>query len=47
MDYKSYTAQRKPLRIPTQIKRRVTFAKDHQCWLNDWNNVIWSDEAHF
>ena len=47
MGYKSYTAKRKPLRTPAQIKQRVTFAKDHQHWLNEWNNVIWSDEAHF
>ena len=23
------------------------FAKEHQKWLNAWNNIIWSDEAHF
>lgn len=21
--------------------------KDHQYWFNDWNDVIWSDEAYF
>ncbi|CAF4934189.1 unnamed protein product, partial [Rotaria socialis] len=47
MGYKSYTAKRKPLRTPAQIKKRLTFAKDHQYWSNEWNNVIWSDEAHF
>ena len=47
MGYKSYIVKRKPLRTPARIKRRLTFAKDHQHWLNEWNNVIWSDEAHF
>ena len=47
MGCKSYTAKRKPLRTPAQIKQRLTFAKDDQHWLNEWNNVIWSDEAHF
>ena len=44
--YKGYTDKRKSLRIPAQIKEHITFAKDHQHWLNKWNNVIWSDEAH-
>ena len=30
MGYKSYTAKRKPLRKPAQIKQRLIFAKDHQ-----------------
>ena len=47
MDYKCYTAKRKPLRNPRQIKERLEFAKEHQQWLNEWNNIIWSDEAHF
>ena len=47
MSYKSYTAKRKPLRTPAQIKERLPFAKDHQHWLNQWYSVIWSDEAHF
>ncbi|CAF2034593.1 unnamed protein product [Rotaria magnacalcarata] len=46
MGYKSYTAKRKPLRTPAQIKKHLTFAKDHQYWSNEWNNVIWNDEAH-
>ena len=46
MGYKSYTVKRKPLRKPIQIKEGLTFAKDHQHWLNEWDNVIWSDEAH-
>ena len=47
MGYKCYTAKRKPIRNPRQIKERLKFAKEHQQWLNEWNNVIWSDEAHF
>lgn len=47
MGYKSYTAKRKPLRTPAKVKSRLTFAKDHQYWLDEWNYVIWSDEAHF
>ena len=35
MGYKSYTAKRKPLRTPAQIKQRLPFAKDHQHWLNE------------
>ncbi|CAM4851434.1 unnamed protein product [Rotaria magnacalcarata] len=47
MGYKSYTAKKKPMRKPAQIKQRVIFARDHQYWTTEWNNVIWSDEAHF
>ncbi|CAM4908505.1 unnamed protein product [Rotaria socialis] len=35
------------MRKPAQIKQRVIFARDHQYWTTEWNNVIWSDEAHF
>ncbi|CAF3533201.1 unnamed protein product [Rotaria socialis] len=47
MGHKSYTAKREPLRTPAQIKKRLKFAKEHQYWLSEWNNIIWSDEAHF
>ncbi|CAF4709667.1 unnamed protein product, partial [Rotaria socialis] len=47
MGYKSYTTKKKPMRKPAQIKQRVIFARDHQYWTTEWNNVIWSDEAHF
>ncbi|CAF3020322.1 unnamed protein product [Rotaria sp. Silwood2] len=47
MGYKSFTVKRKPLRKPTQIKQRLKFAKEHKHWLDEWNNVMWSDEAHF
>ena len=42
-----YTTEPKPLRNPKQIKERLKFAKKHEHWLNEWNNVMWSDdEAH-
>ena len=42
-----YTTEPKPLRNPKQIKERLKFAKEHEHWLNEWNNVMWSDdEAH-
>ena len=47
MGFRSYTAKRKPFRKPAQQKQRLTFAKDHQYWLKEWNNIIWSDEPHF
>jgi hypothetical protein len=47
MGYTSYTATRRPLGKPPQIKQSLIFGKDDQHWLNHWNNVIWSDEAHF
>ncbi|CAF5065703.1 unnamed protein product, partial [Rotaria sp. Silwood1] len=47
MGYKSYTTKRKPLRTPDQIKQRLKFANDHKHWLKEWQNIIWSDEAHF
>ena len=28
-------------------KERLAFTKEHQSWLNEWNNIIWRDEAHF
>ena len=47
MGYKSYTTKKKPIRKPFQIKQRLTFARDHQYWISEWNNVICNDEAHF
>ncbi|CAF2023710.1 unnamed protein product [Rotaria magnacalcarata] len=35
------------MRKPAQIKQRLTFARDHQYWTTELNNVIWIDEAHF
>ena len=45
--YKSYTAKSKPFREPEHKKEQLSFTKEHQKWLNDWNNIIWSDKAHF
>jgi transposase len=45
--YKSYTAKRKPSRKPAQRKERLSFVKEHHYWFKEWNNIIWSDEAHF
>jgi hypothetical protein len=47
MGYKSYSTKRKPMRKPAQVKQRLTFARAHQYWTAEWNNVIRSDEAHF
>ena len=47
MGYKSYTTKSKPFRKSEHKKERLSFAKKHQKWLNEWNNIIWSDEAHF
>jgi transposase len=47
LGYKSYTAKRKPYRKPAQQRKRLSFARQHQHWLKEWNNIIWSDEAHF
>ncbi|CAF3005278.1 unnamed protein product [Rotaria sp. Silwood2] len=47
MGYKSYQAKKKPLRTPAHKKQRLLFAHEHQYWSHEWNNIIWSDEAHF
>ncbi|CAF1003959.1 unnamed protein product [Rotaria magnacalcarata] len=47
MGYKSYQAKKKPLRTPGHKKQRLLFAREHQYWSQEWNNIIWSDEAHF
>ena len=47
MGYKSYKTKRKPMRKSAQIKKRLTLAREHQDWTIEWNNVIWSDAAHF
>ena len=40
-----YTTEPKPLRNPKQIKERLKFAKEHEHWLNEWINVMWSDDV--
>ena len=47
MGYKSYRAKKKPLRTHGHKKQRLLFAREHQYWCYEWNNIIWSDEAHF
>ena len=47
MSYKSYRAKKKPLRTPAHKKQRLLFVSEHQCWCREWNNITWSDEAHF
>jgi len=47
MGYNSYVAKRKPLRKPAQRRQRLFFAQTHRHWSQEWNNIIWSDEAHF
>ena len=47
MSYKSYQAKTKPLRTPAHKKQRLLFVRECQYWCREWNNVIWSDEAHF
>ncbi|CAM4973016.1 unnamed protein product [Rotaria socialis] len=39
--------EKKPLRTPAHKKQRFLFAREHQYWSQEWNNIIWSDEAHF
>lgn len=46
--YKSYTAKRKPCRSAAQKRKRLEFANNYIHWLpEDWQSIIWSDEAHF
>ena len=47
MGYKSYRAKKKPLRTHGHKKQRLLFAHEHQYWCYEWNNIIWSGEAHF
>ncbi|CAF2057629.1 unnamed protein product [Rotaria magnacalcarata] len=45
--YRTKSSQMKPLRTPAHKKQRFLFAREHQYWSQEWNNIIWSDEAHF
>ncbi|CAF4907448.1 unnamed protein product [Rotaria socialis] len=47
MGYKSYQAKKKPLRTLAHKKQRFFFAREHQYWSQEWNDIIWCDEAHF
>ncbi|CAM4876624.1 unnamed protein product [Rotaria socialis] len=44
---KHLSARTKPLRTPAHKKQRFLFAREHQYWSQEQNNIIWSDEAHF
>lgn len=48
MGYGFYTAKEKPLLTSLQKKKRLRFAKDHENWtLDQWREIIWSDESKF
>ncbi|XP_042216883.1 uncharacterized protein LOC121862631 [Homarus americanus] len=48
LGYRAYRPRRKPLLTAAQKKKRITFAKKYSVWsLQDWRNVLWSDEATF
>ena len=36
-----------PFRKLEHKKERLSFAEEHQNWLNEWDNIIWSNEIHF
>ncbi|CAF4872642.1 unnamed protein product [Rotaria socialis] len=40
MSYKSYQAKKKPLRTFAHKKQRFLFAREHQYWSQEWNNII-------
>ena len=40
MEYKSYPAKSKQFRKFKHKKERLSFAKEHRNWLNEWNNII-------
>ncbi len=48
MGYSSRRPHRVPLMSAKNRKRRQQFALAHQNWtIEDWNNVVWSDESRF
>lgn len=41
-------AVKKPLLRPVNKKKRLQFAKEHKNWtIDDWKNVLWTDESKF
>lgn len=38
---------RKPLVTEVNRKKRLAWAKERKEWVDEWNNVIWSDESKF
>ncbi len=48
MGYSSRRPHRVPLLSAKNRKRRLQFAQAHQNWtIEDWKNVVWSDESRF
>ncbi len=48
MGYSSRRPHRVPLLSSKNRKRRLQFAQAHQNWtIEDWKNVVWSDESRF
>lgn len=45
---KSYTQKPRPFRNKNQIKKRLSWCREHINWTKkDWERVIFSDESHF
>ena len=48
MGYHSRTAKKKPLLTNKQKLKRLAWAKKHQSWtIEQWREVIWTDESRF
>ncbi len=48
MDSSSRRPHRVPLRSDKNSTRRIQFTQAHQNWtIEDWKNVVWSDESRF
>ncbi len=48
MGYSSRRPHRVPLLSDKNRKQRLQFTQDHQNWtIEDWKNVVWSDESRF
>ncbi|XP_050297970.1 uncharacterized protein LOC126737228 [Anthonomus grandis grandis] len=48
LGFKTHKAKEKPLLTKIQKKNRLAWAKEHKLYSsNQWNSIIWSDEARF
>lgn len=46
--FKAKAARKKPFISKKNMQKRLKWAKEHSTWtLNDWKQVIWSDESKF
>ncbi|CAJ0836974.1 9468_t:CDS:1, partial [Entrophospora sp. SA101] len=46
--YYSRAALRKPFVSEVNQKKRFSWCRERKNWnINDWNNIIWSDESKF